>query len=138
MKLHLLMLSIIYDKYYINAKHQLLNSVNCTERIYTHTRILKIPKQPTQQLVKLNIILNRERWKKETVKVDNWGYASVQFSSSVVSDSLQPHRLQHTRPPCPSQTPGVYSKLFFHWVGDAIQPSHPLLFPTPPVFNLFQ
>ena len=35
---------------------------------------------------------------------------SVQFSRSVVSDSLQPHELQHTRPPCPSPTPGVYSK----------------------------
>ena len=34
---------------------------------------------------------------------------SVQFSSSVVSDSLWPHGLQHTRPPCPSPTPGVYS-----------------------------
>ena len=34
---------------------------------------------------------------------------SVQFSSSVVSDSLRPHGLQHTRPPCPSPTPGVYS-----------------------------
>ena len=34
---------------------------------------------------------------------------SVQFSRSVMSDSLQPHRLQHTRPPCPSPTPGVYS-----------------------------
>ena len=34
---------------------------------------------------------------------------SVQFSRSVVSDSLQPHGLQHTRPPCPSPTPGVYS-----------------------------
>ena len=33
---------------------------------------------------------------------------SVQFSRSVVSDSLRPHRLQHTRPPCPSQTPRVY------------------------------
>ena len=33
----------------------------------------------------------------------------VQFSHSVVSDSLQPHGLQHTRPPCPSPTPGVYS-----------------------------
>ena len=33
----------------------------------------------------------------------------VQFSSSVVSDSLWPHGLQHTRPPCPSPTPGVYS-----------------------------
>ena len=33
----------------------------------------------------------------------------VQFSHSVVSDSLQPHGPQHTRPPCPSPTPGVYS-----------------------------
>ena len=34
---------------------------------------------------------------------------SVQFSRSVVSDSLQPHESQHTRPPCPSPTPGVHS-----------------------------
>ena len=34
---------------------------------------------------------------------------SSEFSCSVVSDSLQPHGLQHTRPPCPSPTPGVYS-----------------------------
>ena len=33
----------------------------------------------------------------------------VQFSCSVVSNSLQSHGLQHTRPPCPSPTPGVYS-----------------------------
>ena len=35
--------------------------------------------------------------------------SSVQFSSSVVSDSLWPHEPQHARPPCPSPTPGVYS-----------------------------
>ena len=34
---------------------------------------------------------------------------SVQFSRSVVSDSLQPHGLQHARPPCPSPVPRVYS-----------------------------
>ena len=34
--------------------------------------------------------------------------SSVQFSHSVVSDSLRPHELQHARPPCPSPTPGVY------------------------------
>ena len=33
---------------------------------------------------------------------------SVQFSHSVVSDSLRPHESQHARPPCPSQTPGVH------------------------------
>ena len=34
---------------------------------------------------------------------------SVQFSHSVVSDSLQPHESQHARPPCPSPPPGVHS-----------------------------
>ena len=36
-------------------------------------------------------------------------HSSVQFSRSVMSNSLQPHGLQHTRPPCPSITPGAYS-----------------------------
>ena len=35
-------------------------------------------------------------------------FSSVQFSSSVMSDSLQPHESQHSRPPCPSPTPGVH------------------------------
>ena len=35
--------------------------------------------------------------------------SSVQFSHSVVSNSLQPHESQHARPPCPSPTPGVHS-----------------------------
>ena len=34
---------------------------------------------------------------------------SVQFSRSVMSDSLRPHELQHARPPCPSPIPGVHS-----------------------------
>ena len=36
-------------------------------------------------------------------------FSSVQFSRSVMSDSLRPHESQHARPPCPSPTPGVYS-----------------------------
>ena len=39
-------------------------------------------------------------------------FSSVQFSHLVVSDSLRPHELQHTRPPCPSPTPGVYSNSY--------------------------
>ena len=35
-------------------------------------------------------------------------FSSVQFSHSVMSDSLPPHKPQHTRPPCPSPTPGVH------------------------------
>ena len=36
-------------------------------------------------------------------------FSSVQFSRSVMSDSLWPHESQHARPPCPSPTPGVHS-----------------------------
>ena len=39
----------------------------------------------------------------------NPGFSSVQFSHPVMSNSLWPHESQHTRPPCPSPTPGVYS-----------------------------
>ena len=45
--------------------------------------------------------------------------SSVQFSRSVVSDSLQPHGLQHTRSPRLSPTPGTYSN-YVHHIGDAI------------------
>ena len=37
-----------------------------------------------------------------------YAISSVQFSHSVMSNSLRPHGLQHARPPCPSPTPGVY------------------------------
>ena len=62
---------------------------------------------------------------------------SVQFNHTVMYDSLWPHGLQHARPPCPSPTPVVYST-HVHWVGDAIQPSHPLSSHSPPAFNLSQ
>ena len=61
----------------------------------------------------------------------------VQFSLSVVSDSLRPHGRQHARLPCPSPTPGAYSNSC-PLSRDAIQPSHPLLSPSPPTFNLSQ
>ena len=50
---------------------------------------------------------------------------SVHFSHSVMSDSLWPHGLQHTRPPCPSPTPGVYSNscLSSWWCHPTILPS---------------
>ena len=37
-------------------------------------------------------------------------FSSVQFSRSVMSNSLRPHELQHTRPPCPSPTPGIHPR----------------------------
>ena len=43
------------------------------------------------------------------MRLERENKASVQFSHSVVSNSLQPHKLQHARFPCPSPTPGAYS-----------------------------
>ena len=42
-------------------------------------------------------------------KIIGYYFSSVQFSHSVMSDSLRPHESQHTRPPCLSPTPGVHS-----------------------------
>ena len=50
---------------------------------------------------------------------------SVQFSRSVMSDSLWPHETQHARPPCPSPTPGVHSdsRPLSRWCHPAISSS---------------
>ena len=52
-------------------------------------------------------------------------FSSVQFSHSVVSDSLRPHESQHPRPPCPSPTPGVHpdSRPLTQWWHPAISSS---------------
>ena len=52
-------------------------------------------------------------------------------------DSLWSHELQHTRLPCSSPSPG-FAQTHVHWVGDTIQPSHPLSAPSPPSLNLSQ
>ena len=67
---------------------------------------------------------------------------SVQFSSSVVSDSLLPHELQHARPPCPSQTPRSSPKLMSI---ESVMPSSQLILcrallllpPVPPSIRVF-
>ena len=65
--------------------------------------------------------------------------SSVQFSHSVMSDSLQPHEPQHARPGFPVHHQLVeLAQAHVHWVGDAIQPSYPLSSPSPPTFNLYQ
>ena len=56
-----------------------------------------------------------------------WWFSSVQsLSRSVVSDSLWSHRLQHARPPPIHHQRPESTQTQVHWVGDAIQPSHPL------------
>ena len=64
-------------------------------------------------------------------------FSSVEFSHSIVSSSLWPSGLQHTRPPCPSPTPEVYtnSSPWSRWCHPTILAS---VTPSPPVFNLSQ
>ena len=60
--------------------------------------------------------------------------SSVQFSHSIVSDSLRPHELEHSRPPCLSPTPGVHSDSCpsSQWCHPAISSS---VIPFPPAPN---
>ena len=62
-----------------------------------------------------------DRW----ISKNSISYPSVQFSRSVVSDSLRPHGPQHARPPCPSPTPGGYSNScpFSRWCHPTISSS---------------
>ena len=63
--------------------------------------------------------------------------SSVQFSRSVVSDSLRP--MNHNTPGLPVHHQLLEStQTHVHQVGDAIQPSHPLSSPSPPSLNLSQ
>ena len=68
-------------------------------------------------------------------------FSSVQFSHSVVSDSLRPHESQHARPPCPSPTPRVHSNSCpLSWsCHPAITSCRPLLLlpPIPPGVRVF-
>ena len=73
-------------------------------------------------------------------------FSSVQFSHSVVSDSLLPHELQHARPPCPSPTPRVYpnscplSRWCHPTISSSVIPfsSCPQSFPTSGYFQMSQ
>ena len=76
-------------------------------------------------------------WKSQ---ISFYFFSLVQFSRSVMSDSLWPHELQHVRPPCPSPTPGAYPNSYplSRWCHPTI--CHPLLllpsiFPSIRVFS---
>ena len=64
------------------------------------------PKQKPHPVVDVTGDGSKVKCCKERYCIGTW---NVQFSRSVVSDSLQPHESQHTRPPCPSPTPRVHS-----------------------------
>ena len=74
---------------------------------------------------KLWIVLSAFPWLLEFAEAFYWYFSPVQFSCSVLSDSLRPHELQHSRLPCPSPTPRVHSdsRPSSHWCHPAISSS---------------
>ena len=80
--------------------------------------LLKVPWSPRQSKDSL-LSPSRYQWHLPQNSIQ------FQFSPSVVSDSLRPHRLQHARLPCPSPTPGVYSNScpLSQWCHPTISPS---------------
>ena len=62
------------------------------------------------KLLKIKFMIQLENWTlTRYLRILKNLFSSVQFSCSVMSDSLRPNELQHARPPCPSPTPGVHS-----------------------------
>ena len=72
-------------------------SINNTDNVKNINKYKNIVRKCNPLLLLLLLLLSR--------------FSSVQFSCSVVSDSLWPHESQHARPPCPSSTPRAYSNL---------------------------
>ena len=79
---------------------------------------------------------NRIYIKEKKVQSSQHRY-SVQFSQSVMSDSLKHHRMQYTWFPVHHQLLEL-AQTHIPWVSDTIQPSHPLPSPSPPSLNLSQ
>ena len=98
------------------------------------------------QYTKKNLLqtIIKYRWMRESASQKQ--YSSVQFNYSAVSDSFQPHRWQHTRPPCPSPTSGAYSnscpssRWYHSTVSSSVIPfsSHPQSFPASGSFRMNQ
>ena len=77
-------------------------------------------------------------WQADSLSLSHRGSTkNLMFSGSVTSDSLQPHALQYARLPCLSPSPRVCSNSC-PLSCDIIQPSHPLLPPSPPALSLSQ
>ena len=116
-----------------------------------HTEETKIERDTCTPMFITALFTIARTWKQPTCpSTDEWiklWYIhtmeySVQFSLSVVSDSLRPHGLQHTGLPCPSPTP-VHHQLLqlaqthVHRVGDAIQPLSSSVIPFSPSLQSF-
>ena len=71
---------------------------------------LPLPQSPKDFYTSVSLLLSHiQGYCYHLSKFHIYAFSSVQFSRSVVSNSLRPHESQHARPPCPSPSPGVHS-----------------------------
>ena len=114
-------------------------------------RLLRVPwtaRRSTKSRTRLSnwTCMGENKLITQRLLLSNVTMQSVQFSHSVVSDSLRPHESQHSRPPCPSATPGVHSdsRPSSQWCHPAISSSVvpfsscPQSFPTSGSFQMSQ
>ena len=109
----------------------------CTSALISHASkvMLKILQARLQKHVHCELPDTRAGFRKGRGTRDHIAnIRSVQFSLSVVSNSLRPHESQHARPPCHHHLP-EFTQTHVHRVSNAIQPSHPLSSPSPPAPN---
>ena len=133
----------IFYSHFLNAKG--IESLSPLGYLYKHSR--KVSRYwlfPSDSLIHplhvcVCVYVNAHTY----IHTHNFLYlSSVQFSCSVVSDSLRPHELQHARPPRPSPTPGVHP----NWTSiESVMPSSHLILcrplfllpPIPPSIRVF-
>ena len=90
------------------------STFHCIKDIWGQTSIMKTGQISFWKMQRKNFLSRRQsKYKnpKSEIMFKNWGKLAVslvQFSCSVLSNSLWPHELQHTRPPCPSPTPEAH------------------------------
>ena len=81
--------------------------------------------------------INDSKGTKECRNIAYFQTRKLFSSHSAGSHSLQSHGLQHSRLSCLHYLP-EFAQTHVHWLGDTIQPTHPLLSPSPPAFSLSQ
>ena len=116
---------------------KLISQLQKPTRRKTDTWIIDTGKRETRyQLVKVHQTI-RQPHRRGALIWSGLTFSALQFSCSVMSDSLWPHGLQQARPPCPSPTPRVYPNPcpFSRWYHPTISS---LSSPSPPTFNLSQ
>ena len=105
------------------------------ETLYTQQK--QVPELTVAQIISSLVKNSCINWKIYGKPLDH----SVQFSCSVVSDSLRPHESQHARPPCPPPSPGIHSHLCpsSQWPSSHLILCRPLLLlpPIPPSIRVF-